>query len=190
MAMKSDREKCHFALPAEGEGGFVLIVALLMLAALTIIGIAATNTTVLEMHISGNDKTAKINFFAAESAALEAAQKVINESDEQKILPETNPSPSSSDLVRTAQQAETVFEKDKLNLDLNGDRQIDQADNFPSAGVSVANATVGHLVTLNGVESGSSLGVGSSRLYDYTAYGVVISSKGKKIVKVGLKKRF
>ena len=189
--MKSDRVKFRFALPAEGEGGFVLIVALLMLAALTIIGIAATNTTILEMHISGNDKTVKINFFAAESAALEAAQKVINESDQQKILPATNPSPSSSDLVRTAQQAETRFDKDKRNLDLNGDGEIDESDNFPSSGVDVASAAaVGHLVTLNGVETGHSLGVGSSRLYDYTSYGIVISNKGKKIVKVGLKKRF
>ncbi len=38
------------------EQGFVLIVSLLMLMVLMIIGIAATNTTTIELGISGNDK--------------------------------------------------------------------------------------------------------------------------------------
>ena len=190
MTTSSRSSRSAFDMSMKGQDGFILIVVLLMMAALTIIGIAATNTTVLEMHISGNDRVAKINFFAAESAAFEAAQKVINETDQQKILPALNPSPTSTDLVHTASQAETPFERDKLNLDINGDGQIDDSDSFPDSGVELASATVGHLVTLNGVESGSSLGVGTSRLYDYTSYGIVITNKGKKIIKMGLKKRF
>jgi len=177
-------------LPFETQDGFVLILALLMLAALTLLGMAATNTTVLELHISGNDKSAKINFFAAESAALEAAQKVLNESDLQKILPTVNSSPSPTDLVKIAAQADSNIKRDKLNLDINGDGKIDHLDSLPHSGIEIDGATVGHVVALNGIESGHSLGVGTSRLYDYTSYGVVTFNNNRQIVKVGLKKRF
>jgi len=51
----------------KNEQGFVLIVSLLMLVVLMIIGIAATNTTVVELQISGNDKLAKQTFYQADS---------------------------------------------------------------------------------------------------------------------------
>ena len=39
------------------QQGFVLVTALLILVVLTIIGIAATSTTRIELQIAGNDKT-------------------------------------------------------------------------------------------------------------------------------------
>lgn len=51
----------------KNERGFVLIVSLLMLVVLMIIGIAATNTTTIELQISGNDKVAKQTFYQADS---------------------------------------------------------------------------------------------------------------------------
>jgi len=52
--------------PLKNEEGFVLITALLMLVVLMIIGIAATNTTTIELQISGNDKVAKQTFYQAD----------------------------------------------------------------------------------------------------------------------------
>ena len=49
------------------EEGFVLIASLMMLVVLMIIGIAATNTTIFELQISGNDKAQKMDFYVAES---------------------------------------------------------------------------------------------------------------------------
>ena len=49
------------------EEGFVLIASLMMLVVLMIIGIAATNTTIFELQISGNDKAQKMEFYVAES---------------------------------------------------------------------------------------------------------------------------
>ena len=49
------------------EQGFVLIASLMMLMILLIIGIAATNTTTIELQISGNDKVNKMAFYSAES---------------------------------------------------------------------------------------------------------------------------
>ena len=49
------------------QKGFVLIVSMMMLLVLMVIGIAATNTTNIELQISGNDKASKMAFYAAES---------------------------------------------------------------------------------------------------------------------------
>jgi len=49
------------------EDGSTLIVAVLILLLCTIIGIAATNTSTIEIQISGNDKFHKIAFYGADS---------------------------------------------------------------------------------------------------------------------------
>lgn len=56
------------------EQGFVLVAALMMLMVLLLIGIAATNTTTIELQISGNDKVLKRNFYVAESGWNHGAQ--------------------------------------------------------------------------------------------------------------------
>lgn len=56
------------------QDGFALMASMLFLVALTIIGIAATNTTTIEIGIAGNDKFYKQNFYQAEGAAMEASQ--------------------------------------------------------------------------------------------------------------------
>lgn len=58
------------------EQGFVLITSLLMLVVLMIIGIAATNTTTLELQISGNDKAAKQTFYQADGGIQVGAELV------------------------------------------------------------------------------------------------------------------
>ncbi len=52
----------------KNEEGSVIIIAIVILALLTIIGISATNTTTIELQISSNDKSHKITFYAAEAA--------------------------------------------------------------------------------------------------------------------------
>ncbi|MGD8371949.1 MAG: PilX N-terminal domain-containing pilus assembly protein [Syntrophobacterales bacterium] len=48
--------------------GSALVVALLMLVVLTLLGIAATSTSTVELQISGNDKLYKTSFYAADTA--------------------------------------------------------------------------------------------------------------------------
>lgn len=48
------------------EEGFVLVTALLIMLVLTIIGIAATTNTSIELQIAGNDKVHKKTFYEAE----------------------------------------------------------------------------------------------------------------------------
>lgn len=56
------------------QNGFALVATMLFLVVLTIIGIAATNTTSIEIGIAGNDKFYKQNFYQAEGAAIQASQ--------------------------------------------------------------------------------------------------------------------
>ena len=48
------------------DRGSVLLISILMLLLLTVIGIAATNTTTIELLISGNDKVHKMAFHQAD----------------------------------------------------------------------------------------------------------------------------
>lgn len=52
------------------DSGFVLVLAMVMLVALSLIGIAAMNTTLLENTIATNDKVHKRTLYQAEAAAL------------------------------------------------------------------------------------------------------------------------
>lgn len=59
---------------ANDEQGFVLITALLVMLVLTIIGIATTTNTSLELQIAGNDKVHKQTFYSAEAGAIMGAE--------------------------------------------------------------------------------------------------------------------
>jgi Tfp pilus assembly protein PilX len=65
--------------PLQNENGIALIVALMLLVLLTLLGMAATTTAVLEIQIAGNDKVYKQNFYMAEAAAYEAAYEMAAE---------------------------------------------------------------------------------------------------------------
>lgn len=60
----------------QNEEGFVLVFALLIMAVLTVLGLMATNNTIIEMQIAGNEKLSKLTFYKAESAAYEAGQRL------------------------------------------------------------------------------------------------------------------
>ncbi|MCF8069558.1 MAG: pilus assembly PilX N-terminal domain-containing protein [Desulfobacterales bacterium] len=54
----------------ENEKGFILITSLLIMLVLTIIGIATTTNTSIELQIAGNDKIHKKTFYEAEAGAV------------------------------------------------------------------------------------------------------------------------
>src|SRR5215468_9147645 len=65
------------ALLSRNEEGVVLVLCLITLVLLTLIGISATTTSQLEAEISGNDKTYKQAFYAAE-VSLTAGETLVN----------------------------------------------------------------------------------------------------------------
>jgi hypothetical protein len=56
--------------PVQNEEGFVLVTSLMVMLVLTIIGIATTTNTTLELNIAANDKIYKKTFFQAEGGAI------------------------------------------------------------------------------------------------------------------------
>lgn len=80
------------------QEGSVLVVSIMILALLTVIGIAATTTTSIELQIAANERIFKENFYAAEGAALVLAQVLENtvEGDPDKLResPPQIPDPS------------------------------------------------------------------------------------------------
>ncbi|MDY7036247.1 MAG: pilus assembly PilX N-terminal domain-containing protein [Thermodesulfobacteriota bacterium] len=57
----------HFSSRFTNEQGSVMVVALIMLAFLTIIGVSASTTSNIELQIAGNERFHKIAFFHADS---------------------------------------------------------------------------------------------------------------------------
>jgi len=66
----------------KNEEGFVLVVSLIMLALLSLLGVAATNTSTLEIKIADNNRRYTQNFYMAESAIREALQRITNQDSE------------------------------------------------------------------------------------------------------------
>lgn len=52
------------------EDGFVLVTGLMILLVLTLLGLAATTNTTIELQIAGNDRLHKQTFYAAEAGAI------------------------------------------------------------------------------------------------------------------------
>jgi hypothetical protein len=64
------------------ENGSVLVIALIMLALLTTLGIMSTNTTTIDLQIAQNERLYSDYFNRAEAAAMHAMQIVADERDE------------------------------------------------------------------------------------------------------------
>ena len=76
----------------KNEEGSVMIVSIVILALLTIIGIAVTTTSSVELQIAGNEKAQLENLYLAEGAAMMIAQILENQDDlEDNRFPNPNP---------------------------------------------------------------------------------------------------
>ncbi len=65
---------CYNNKLAAEENGYVLIVVLLFMVLLTVIGVAATRTSAVEMEISGNTRKYADNFYLTEGVMTESLE--------------------------------------------------------------------------------------------------------------------
>jgi Tfp pilus assembly protein PilX len=79
----------------KNEKGSVIIMAMMILVLLTIIGIAATNTSIYESQIIGNEHRYQIDFYVADSGWKEGAMWLENTG-----APPPNANPGTSNIVR------------------------------------------------------------------------------------------
>ncbi len=173
---------------AENEQGTAIVAALLILLLLTFVAIMATDTTTTEKAIVRSDSVFERNFYLAESAALEGIQKLANQSSPPELLaPLVTTGAANENLLRAADSQDP--DNDVANLDISGDNEVDRNDFLDTSPLDSTNNTY-RAVVQKPIQSGNSLGMESSRLYDYVAYGYSEGNRGRALVKVGFKKRF
>lgn len=91
-AFKKNRKFLLAALV--NEDGSAIVIALITLVALTIIGIASSNISIIELFVSGNDVVKKISFFNADSGVY-TVPKIISKSIDDRETPTTFTPPFS-----------------------------------------------------------------------------------------------
>lgn len=156
----------------KSEEGSVMVVALIVLAMLTIIGISASNTSTTELQIVRNDLLYRINFYKAETAAREGAQTVANLA---KASPaEVNPGQTTQDWL-----VDPVA--DGIDMTRIADVQAigESSDMVNDAATTYAAAYLGR--------TGSVAAENESHVYHFNLYGLHAGDDGRAFIEMGYK---
>ena len=155
--------------PLQNEQGYFLILATIMLLALlTIISIAASNTANTEVQIAGNDTLYQRNLYLGEGAAMEAVDRLHN-----------HPNPRGLPFVES------------------GIKTIDD-DNFTDDWAAKSQAVISTMdasgktrfrVGYEGTPAGYSLGIGKPRMHGFAVYGRT-EKQGVTTIKIGYRRAF
>jgi Tfp pilus assembly protein PilX len=160
----------------KNEDGSVLVIALIFMVLLTLVGLSTNRTASIEIQIAGNEMIFKRNLFTAEAAAMEAMQRL----EEVDSLVET-----PTDFL--IPEGVNVTDDDIRNPD-------SWENNFPGgkeAGVSATldgGGNVQYVAVSMGIEPGSGLGLGGSRIYSYKVFGRSNQNNGESIILMGYRK--
>lgn len=153
------------------ENGSVMLIALLIMALLTIIGVSAINDTTTELQIARNDAIYKINFFQADGSVRQGVQMLEDTAD-----PETNLIPSSSSITWLQ------------------DIGYDPDQTWVAAGsdfTGIRGNTAGYSAEFRGIAGGSGKDMtASTNLYEYRVYGRSSYNGGDCMVMSGYRIRF
>ncbi len=158
-----------FIKPLKNEqGNFLILATIMLLALLTIISIAATNTANTEVQIAGNDTVYQRNLYLAEGAAMEAVDRLQNDPDPRGLLfvesgIQTIDDENFTDNWETKSQAVTT------TMDASGKTRF----------------RVGY----EGTPAGYSLGIGKPRVHEFAVYGRT-EKQGVTTIKIGYRKAF
>ena len=149
-----------------GEEGSVLIIALLVLAFFTLLGMSTFSISNMEIRIVGNENTQKQNLYCAEAAAMHCAQDMQEQDLSTATLSYFNginsPTDTQSDII-----------------------SLPQSETFAELPATTAYASVSR-----GIASGSSLDMTKTRVHEYSVYGWCNRNKNLVIVEVGFRKAF
>lgn len=167
----------------------MLVTSLMMLVVLLILGIAATNTTVLELQISGNDKISRQTFYRADAVAREAMGYLLVDdlddapvwmlSVDNALMPAVSSNPADIAAEQDAVRDDAIW-----NRDIDGDSVLDNSlmsQVYPDTQMMIAH---------RGVAPGSSLSLGTSRLHVFAAYGRSRQNNSLAIIKTGFRNSY
>lgn len=161
------------------EDGSVIVLAMLMLVILTILGVSSTNTSTTELKIVRNEQLYQINFDQAESGAYEATQRIERETNTDQLFP----SMTGYDWINS----NSVDLSLPSNWNDLGQASGNTGDNCDSSLIT-PNTLYGAIAL--GIKSGSSLDIGSTRLYEFEAFGLSKSTTCTVLIGTGYLRRF
>lgn len=154
------------------EEGSVIIMALIVLVALTMIGIVSTDNTVVELQIVRNETIYRQNFYRAESAVIEGAQVM---EDSTLTIP---PSLPWIQKTTTAPNMENVSNWNPGNSNLSNNMNNPLTNETRYAAIFIKKV-------------GSKKMTNPDSLYLYHVYGLFDStSQGRSMIRMGYNKRF
>lgn len=156
------------------QKGSALILAMLMLMMLSLIGIAATTTSTIEMGIAANERAYKDNLNRAEASALIGIQEAENEKDDAplKALPQNK-------------------YKTWLHFNLPDPNTLNHPNNWSAADSAQAiDSQSRYLGDYKRVAPGASLDMSEPTLHEFSIYGQSERHKGSVIIEIGYRKRY
>ncbi len=177
MIRNKTKTSCYAETLLGNKRGSVMVIVLLILSLLTIIGVASTRTTVIEMQIANNQTVHKINFYRAEGVISEGMQ-IMEDADLENNPPDWI-LPYGSVLLTTGAAG---TEED----DVYDDAVWTAADSEPS--VAFPSAEV--MSAYRGIAAGNSLSLGSPRIHVYDVYGRSQQNNGQSVIKMSFRKAY
>ena len=162
--------------PYTCESGSVVPIALVLLLLLTMIGIAATMTSEVEIRIAGNELTYKENLYYAEGSAMAGVQMLHNETDTD-VLKDLSLNWLHSSLPDA-----------NITSPINWDPENNNANEALADGGGYTQ----YMAVYKGIDPGGSLDIGgtTTSLHNYTIYGRSARHNGEAIIELGYKRRF
>ena len=155
--------------PLKNEKGYFLIMATLMLLALlTIISIAASNTAITEVQIAGNDAVYQRNLYLAEGAAMQAVDVLQND-----------PNPRGLAFVDPGIKA---IDDENFKTDW-------ETNSLPVATSIDSSNKTRFRAGYEGTPAGYSLGMGQPRVHGFVIYGRT-EKQGVTTIKIGYRRAF
>ncbi len=151
------------------RGAVMMLVSLMLVALLTIIGIAASRTAFTEVKIAGNEYRYQRSFYRAEGAVMEVVHRLENGGNPAAALPQW------MDRDETRINEDTVFD---YWTDNDRKRVV-----VPRAAV-VDNDHTSFLAVHHTTGSGNSLDMGKPTKHTFSIYGRC-GDRGQVILKVG-----
>jgi len=175
-------EKSKMTIPSEKrsehQSGSVLVATLLVLLAITILGIASINNSVVEMKIARAEKEVRETFYLAEGATMEGLQRLIATDmvDKNEQFPFWHHS-------RKALSNKNVDFRDPLHWDVDGIGEDNGLRGAMNPDVYVAAVEWR-------VANGGSLILTQSRIYQNRVYGLCTKYHTNNIIEIGYDLRY
>jgi len=184
LRMEKIKKRVSRYLPGN-EDGSVLLIAMIMLALLTIIGISATNTSTIEVQIAANDRIYKQNLCVAEGAVMECIQRMENGGEEMKEMTPTRDIWLIDGTNNSNRSGVTVPGADTIT---DPDNWVDSPLNDQTCEVALLDTRSRFMAFYGGIAEGASLDMTKPTVYEYRVFGRSTRNEGLVIIGVGYRK--